>query len=126
MLSPTGRNSRAKGIGNIRQYPMTVSRRAFSVGLGSVGLLAACGNGIGSNASATIDARVKAVTGYAIGGVSPVGLPDGVPVFMDESLFRFATVWSAAGHPHCVFQASPHALQALCGATLADGIGIIG
>ena len=71
-------------------------------------------------------ARVKAVTGYAIGGVSPVGLPDGVPVFMDESLFRFATVWSAAGHPHCVFQASPHALQALCGATLADGIGIIG
>ena len=34
-------------------------------------------------------ARVKAATGYAIGGVSPIGLPDGLPVFIDSSLFRF-------------------------------------
>lgn len=69
-------------------------------------------------------ARVKAATGYAIGGVSPIGLPDDVPVFMDSSLFRFETVWSAAGHPHCVFQASPAALQQLCGASLCDDIGV--
>ena len=67
-------------------------------------------------------ARVKAATGYAIGGVSPVGLPDGLPVFMDTSLFRFAAVWSAAGHPHCVFQATPQALQALCAAAASDDI----
>lgn len=71
-------------------------------------------------------AAVKAATGYAIGGVSPIGLPDGVPVFIDSSLFRFQTVWSAAGHPHCVFQASPAALQQLSGATLAEAIGISG
>jgi len=71
-------------------------------------------------------ARVKAATGYAIGGVSPIGLPDGVPVFMDRSLFRFATIWSAAGHPHCVFRASPDELQMLCAATLSDEIGISG
>ena len=71
-------------------------------------------------------ARVKAATGYAIGGVSPIGLPDGVAVFMDNSLFRFEAVWSAAGHPHCVFQASPAALQQLCGAVLSDDIGVGG
>ena len=32
--------------------------------------------------------RVKAATGYAIGGVSPIGLPAGLPVFIDASLFR--------------------------------------
>lgn len=67
-------------------------------------------------------ARVKAVTGYAIGGVSPIGLPDGLPVFIDSSLFRFAAVWSAAGHPHCVFQATPRQLQALCGGTVSEAI----
>ena len=71
-------------------------------------------------------ARVKAATGYAIGGVSPIGLPGGVPVFMDRSLFRFEVVWSAAGHPHCVFQASPAALQQLCTAVLSDDIGVGG
>lgn len=71
-------------------------------------------------------ARVKAATGYAIGGVSPIGLPGGVPVFMDRSLFRFEVVWSAAGHPHCVFQASPAALQQLCAAVLSDDIGVGG
>ena len=67
-------------------------------------------------------ARVKAATGYAIGGVSPIGLPDGLPVFIDSSLFRFAAVWSAAGHPHCVFQATPQQLQALCGGTVSEAI----
>jgi len=67
-------------------------------------------------------ARVKAATGYAIGGVSPIGLPDGLPVFIDSSLFRFDIVWAAAGHPHCVFQASPPQLQALCGGIASDDI----
>ena len=71
-------------------------------------------------------ARVKAATGYAIGGVSPIGLPEGVAVFMDRSLFRFEAVWSAAGHPHCVFQPSPAALQQLCAAVLSDDIGVGG
>ncbi len=44
---------------------------------------------------------VKATTGYAIGGVSPIGLPPEITVIMDQSLFRFDVVWAAAGHPHC-------------------------
>ena len=71
-------------------------------------------------------ARVKAVTGYSIGGVSPVGLAAGLPIFLDGSLFRFDTVWSAAGHPHCVFQASPSALLTLAGATRDDSLAIGG
>ena len=66
------------------------------------------------------------MTGYSIGGVSPIGLAADLPVFLDGSLFRFDTVWSAAGHPHCVFQASPAALCALTGATRGDDIGISG
>jgi len=67
-------------------------------------------------------ARVKAVTGYSIGGVSPIGLAADLPVFLDGSLFRFDTVWSAAGHPHCVFEATPAALLALSRARRDDRI----
>ena len=38
----------------------------------------------------------------------------------DRELFRFATVWAAAGHPHAVFEVSPADLQALCNAPVAD------
>ena len=69
---------------------------------------------------------VKAATGYAIGGVSPIGLPAGLPVFIDASLFRFPVVWAAAGHPHCVFQAAPSDLENLTSASVTDGISIAG
>ena len=46
---------------------------------------------------------VRAATGFAIGGVAPVGLARPVPVAIDAGLERFATVYAAAGHPHCVF-----------------------
>lgn len=42
---------------------------------------------------------VRAVTGYAIGGVSPFDLPDDLAVLVDDSLERFATVYPAAGTP---------------------------
>jgi prolyl-tRNA editing enzyme YbaK/EbsC (Cys-tRNA(Pro) deacylase) len=42
---------------------------------------------------------VRAATGYAIGGVSPYDLPDELTVFIDESLERFETVYTAAGTP---------------------------
>lgn len=71
-------------------------------------------------------AAVKAATGYAIGGVSPIGLPQGIQIFMDSSLMRFPVVWAAAGHPHCVFQAAPAALALLARATVTDKISITG
>lgn len=42
---------------------------------------------------------VRSATGYAIGGVSPFALPEELPVFIDESLDRFETVYPAAGTP---------------------------
>ncbi len=46
---------------------------------------------------------VRAATGFAIGGVPPVGHGGDLPTLIDESLGRFETVYAAAGHPHAVF-----------------------
>ena len=47
---------------------------------------------------------VKKVTGYTIGGVSPIGHLNKVEVFIDDSLERFDSLFAAAGHPNCVFK----------------------
>jgi prolyl-tRNA editing enzyme YbaK/EbsC (Cys-tRNA(Pro) deacylase) len=47
--------------------------------------------------------RVRAVTGYSIGGVPPLGHDVELPTIIDESLRRFKVVWAAAGTPHDVF-----------------------
>jgi prolyl-tRNA editing enzyme YbaK/EbsC (Cys-tRNA(Pro) deacylase) len=63
---------------------------------------------------------VKAKTGFAIGGVSPVAHTTTLVSLMDRELFRYATVWAAAGHPHAVFEITPQALQALAAAPVVD------
>ena len=47
---------------------------------------------------------VKKITGYTIGGVSPVGHLTKVKIYIDTNLERFTTVFAAAGHPNCVFK----------------------
>jgi prolyl-tRNA editing enzyme YbaK/EbsC (Cys-tRNA(Pro) deacylase) len=59
---------------------------------------------------------VRAHTGFAIGGVAPVGHPGELATFVDASLRRFDTVWAAGGTPHCVFPIAPAALLAASGA----------
>ena len=49
---------------------------------------------------------VKNVTGYTIGGVSPIGHSNKVNIFIDKSLNRFNSLFAAAGHPNCVFEIS--------------------
>ena len=61
-------------------------------------------------------AYVREVTGYAIGGIPPVGHPHPVRTVMDEDLLRFDTVWAAAGHPHAVFGIAPAELARATGA----------
>src|SRR4051812_20756853 len=61
-------------------------------------------------------AYVREVTGYAIGGIPPVGHPHPVRTVMDEDLYRFETVWAAAGHPHAVFGVAPADLARASGA----------
>ena len=47
---------------------------------------------------------VKKITGYTIGGVSPVGHLNKLKIYIDTSLERFTNVFAAAGHPNCVFE----------------------
>ena len=64
--------------------------------------------------------RVRAVTGFAIGGVAPVGHLTPLPVWMDPRLLDFATVWAAAGTPRHIFAIAPGVLRDLAGAVVAD------
>ena len=47
---------------------------------------------------------VKNVTGFTIGGVSPIGHLNKIDIFIDNSLERFNYLYAAAGHPNCVFK----------------------
>ena len=47
---------------------------------------------------------VKKITGYTIGGVSPIGHLKKVEVLIDDSLERFDSLFAAAGHPNCIFE----------------------
>ncbi|MBD1173544.1 YbaK/EbsC family protein, partial [Pelagibacterales bacterium SAG-MED03] len=47
---------------------------------------------------------VKKITGYTIGGVSPVGHLSKVKIYIDKNLERFTVVYAAAGHPNCIFK----------------------
>ena len=49
---------------------------------------------------------VKQITGYTIGGVSPVGHLKKVNIYIDKNLDRFNDLYAAAGHPNCVFKIS--------------------
>ena len=48
--------------------------------------------------------QVKEMTGFTIGGVSPVGHLNPIKIIIDQSLSRFDNIFGAAGHPNCVFK----------------------
>ena len=54
---------------------------------------------------------VKNITGYTIGGVSPIGHLKKINILIDKSLNRFNTLFAAAGHPNCVFEIDFNNLQ---------------
>ncbi|MHB1088262.1 MAG: YbaK/EbsC family protein [Acidimicrobiales bacterium] len=61
--------------------------------------------------------EVRAATGQPIGGVSPVGWPQALRVFIDDALKDFERVWSACGTPNAVFATTYEELRRLTGAT---------
>ena len=63
---------------------------------------------------------VRAATGYAIGGVAPIGHPAPLRTLVDTDLARHDVVWAAAGHPHAVFPTSYDELVRLTGGTPAQ------
>lgn len=63
---------------------------------------------------------VRAQTGYAIGGVPPLGHEQPLATYIDAGLWRFARIWAAAGHPHAVFALTPDELAAMTGGVVAE------
>ena len=55
-------------------------------------------------------------TGHAVGGVCPFAVPEQTPVYLDESLKRFETVFPAAGNAQIAVRLTPEELYALSGA----------
>ncbi|WP_343082081.1 YbaK/EbsC family protein [Ostreiculturibacter nitratireducens] len=63
---------------------------------------------------------VRAETGFAIGGVAPVGHLTRIRAFLDPRLMEFDHVWAAAGTPRHIFAISPADLLRITGAELAE------
>lgn len=63
---------------------------------------------------------IRAETGFAIGGVAPLGHLMPLRSFLDPRLLDFPVVWAAAGTPRHIFAIAPDALLRITGATLAD------
>ncbi len=61
--------------------------------------------------------RVREITGYAIGGIPPLGHDTEMATLFDEALLSHPVVWAAAGTPNCVFSAEPAELARVTGAT---------
>ena len=64
--------------------------------------------------------EVKDVTGYTIGGVSPVGHLSKIDIFIDNSLERFNALFAAAGHPNCVFKTNYKDLQKITNGSIKE------
>lgn len=63
---------------------------------------------------------IRAETGFAIGGVAPIGHLTEIRAFMDPRLLEFGTVWAAAGTPRHVFMVNPADLQRIMGVEVSD------
>lgn len=67
-------------------------------------------------------ALIRAQTGFAIGGVSPVGHLNPIRAFVDQRLLEFDLVWAAAGTPRHIFSMAPAKLVTLCDGQIATFI----
>lgn len=63
---------------------------------------------------------IRNVTGFAIGGVSPIGHQTPPFIFIDQDLLALDPIWAAAGSPRHVFRTSAEALVRMTGGTVAD------
>ena len=63
---------------------------------------------------------VKNITGYTIGGVSPIGHLNKIDILIDNSLERFTSLFAAAGHPNCVFKTDFKNLQKITNGLIKD------
>ena len=73
---------------------------------------------IGEKLSRPDAAYVREVTGFAIGGIPPLGHATPLATWFDEDLLRHETVWAAAGTPDCVFSVDPKKLSQAANASI--------
>ena len=72
------------------------------------------------NASMATADEVKNITGFTIGGVSPIAHLNKIDIYIDQSLERFDDLYAAAGHPNCVFKINFEKLQKITNGLVRD------
>ena len=77
---------------------------------------------VGETLSKADAALIRGTTGFAIGGVSPVGHQSPCPTYVDETLRKNDVIWVAAGTPNHVFSISPDLLAQNISAQISDFI----
>lgn len=93
---------------------LVIASGAFRVDEQKVGAL------VGEPVAKADAAFVRAVTGYAIGGIPPVAHAQALTTLVDRNLLRHQTVYAAGGIPHAMFPIAPGDLVRICGGTVAD------
>jgi len=63
---------------------------------------------------------VRALTGYAIGGIPPFGHDTAMATYMDVDLMQYDVIWAAAGTPKAVFAVAPEKLREAAGAVVIE------
>jgi len=63
---------------------------------------------------------VRALTGFAIGGIPPFGHASALATYMDRDLLAYDVIWAAAGTPNAVFRTEPNALRDATGAVVIE------
>ncbi|GHO71786.1 prolyl-tRNA editing protein [Ktedonobacter sp. SOSP1-52] len=63
---------------------------------------------------------VRERTGFAIGGVAPIGHTSTLKTFIDADLFQYQEIWAAAGTPNAVFRLTPQDLKEMTGGEIID------
>ena len=62
---------------------------------------------------------VRAVTGFVIGGVPPIGHAQKMETYLDEDFLQYATIWAAAGTPNAIFELKTENLQKMTGGKIS-------
>jgi prolyl-tRNA editing enzyme YbaK/EbsC (Cys-tRNA(Pro) deacylase) len=63
---------------------------------------------------------VRNTTGFAIGGVPPLGHAQPMETYLDEDLMQYPTIWAAAGTANAIFELTPQQLRQMTGGTVAQ------
>jgi Cys-tRNA(Pro) deacylase len=63
---------------------------------------------------------VRTVTGYAIGGVPPIGHNEKMETYLDEDFLLYQTIWAAAGTPNAIFELKTEDLQKMTDGKIAQ------